>query len=398
MEKIGREFCFELTPQFLRKPTLKKIGFAVAVVAVIAALIYWWMRPDPIAVWVANAEQGPVEQTVSNTRSGTIKACRRSKLSMPMGGVVDKLLVKKGDHVAAGQLLLELWDRDRHAEVEAAQAALSAAKNSQQQICGLAARSAREAQRLHILAERKLISVDAADNADSNAAAQKSACAVAQAQINSAAAQLSMQQSQLERFELRAPFAGIVAEINGELGEYVTPSPPGVATPPAVDLIDTTCLYATAPIDEVDAAALRLGMPVKITLDAFRGREFAGKLTRIAPYVLDLEKQARTVDVDVRFDAVPADVDLLIGYSADVTIVLKSLPRVLRIPTEALFATNRVWVLDAGNKLRKRELQLGIGNFTFTEVRGGLREGERIVRSPDQPGIEDGVKAIVHAD
>lgn len=377
---------------------MKKALIVIAVVVILGALIMWRMRPDPIAVWVARAEFGPVEQTVANTRAGTIKACRRSKLSMPLGGVVDKLLVKKGDHVEAGQLLLELWNRDRYAEVEAAQAAFSAAKNSQQQICVLAERSARESQRLQSLAARKLISIDAADNAASNAAAQKGACAAAQAQSNSAAAQLDMQKALLERFQLRAPFAGVVAEINGEIGEYVTPSPPGVATPPAVDLIDTSCLYATAPIDEVDAAALKLGMPVKITLDAFRGREFAGKLTRIAPYVLDLEKQARTVDIDVRFDAVPDDVVLLIGYSADVSIVLQSLPRVLRIPSEALFETNRVWVLDADSKLHKRELQLGVGNFTFTEVRAGLQDGERIVRNPDQPGLKEGAKTVVHKD
>ncbi len=382
----------------IRKKTLKKILIAAVVVVMVVALIIWRMHPDPIEVWAGSAELGPVEQTVSNTRAGTIKACRRSKLSMPMGGVVDKLLVKKGDHVKAGQLLLELWDRDRHAEVAAAQAALSAAKSSQQQVCVLAERSAREAQRLQTLAERKLISVDAADNANSNAAAQKGACAAAQAQTNSASAQLAMQQALLERFELRAPFAGVVAEINGEIGEYVTPSPPGVATPPAVDLIDTSCLYATAPIDEVDAAALRLGMPVKITLDAFRGRDFAGKLTRIAPYVLDLEKQARTVEVDVRFDSVPNDIDLLIGYSADVTIVLKKLPHVLRIPSEALFETNHVWVLDDDNTVHKRELQLGIGNFTFTEVRAGLKAGERIVRNPDKPGLKDGAKAVVRKD
>lgn len=377
---------------------MKKILMAVAVLIVIGAVVFWKMRADPIAVWVAAAEMGSVEQTVSNTRAGTIKACRRSKLSMPMGGVVDKLLVKKGDRVEAGQLLLELWDRDRYAEMEAAQAAVSSAKNSQQQTCVLAERSGRESQRLQTLAERKLISVDAADNAVSNANAQKGACAAAQSQVTSAIAQLSMQQAVLERFQLRAPFAGVIAEINGEIGEYVTPSPPGVATPPAVDLIDTSCLYATAPIDEVDAAALRLGMPVKITLDAFRGREFAGKLTRIAPYVLDLEKQARTVDVDVRFDTVPDDVALLIGYSADVTIVLKSLPRVLRIPSEALFATNHVWILNGDNKLQKRELQLGVGNFTFTEVRSGLQEGEQVVRNPDQPGLAENARATVHRD
>ena len=377
---------------------MKKIAIVVAVVIALVLILAWRARPDPIPVLTAKADMGAVEKTVSNTRAGTIKACRRSKLSMPIGGVVDKLLVKKGDRVEAGQLLLELWARDRHAEVEAARASVSAAKNSQQQICVMAERSAREAQRQQTLAERKLISIDAADNAMSNATAQKGACAAAQAQVSSAEAQLSMQQSVLERFELRAPFAGVIAEINGELGEYVTPSPPGVATPPAVDLIDTSCLYATAPIDEVDAASLRLGMPVKITLDAFRGREFAGKLTRIAPYVLDLEKQARTVDVDVRFDAVPDDVALLIGYSADVTIVLQSLPRVLRIPSEALFATNHVWALSEDNKLQKRELQLGVGNFTFTEVRAGLKEGERIVRSPDQPGLKDGVKATVRTE
>jgi HlyD family secretion protein len=364
------------------------------VVVLLAILWAWRARPEPLQVWVTKAEFGAVEKTVSNTRAGTIKACRRSKLSMPLGGVVDKLLVQKGDRVEPGQLLLELWDRDHHASVQQAQAALNSAMHSQQQVCVMAERSARESQRLQSLAERKLISIDAADNAQSNALAQRGACAAAQAQVESARAQLATQQAVLERFQLRAPFGGVVAEINGEVGEYVTPSPPGVATPPAVDLIDTSCLYATAPIDEVDAAALRLGMPVKITLDAFRDREFSGKLTRIAPYVLDLEKQARTVDVDVRFDEVPQDVVLLIGYSADVTIVLQKTERVLRVPTEALVNGNHVWVLDTKEGvLNKRELQLGIGNFTSTEVRSGLKEGDLVVRSPDQPGISEGAKA-----
>ncbi|HSB96089.1 MAG TPA: efflux RND transporter periplasmic adaptor subunit [Spongiibacteraceae bacterium] len=375
---------------------MKKIAIVVALLVVAIILLGWRMRPDPLQVWVTKAEFGAVEQTVSNTRAGTIKACRRSKLSMPLGGVVDKLLVQKGDRVEPGQLLLELWDRDHHAEVQQAQAALNSAKHSQQQVCVMAQRSERESLRLQTLAERKLVSIDAADNAQSNALAQQGACAAAQSQIASAEAQLATQQAVLERFQLRAPFAGVVAEINGELGEYVTPSPPGVATPPAVDLIDTSCLYATAPIDEVDAAALRLGMPVKITLDAFRDRQFSGKLTRIAPYVLDLEKQARTVDVDVRFDEVPQDVILLIGYSADVTIVLKNVERVLRVPTEALVNTDNVWVLDTKKEtINKHKLQLGIGNFTFTEVRSGLQEGELVVRSPDQPGIKEGVRAEI---
>jgi HlyD family secretion protein len=78
--------------------------------------------------------------------------------------------------------------------------------------------------------------------------------------------------------------------------------------------------------------------------------------------------------------------------------VLNNLPHVLRVPSEALFNNNQVWTLDADSKLRKRELQLGIGNFTYTEVRGGLKEGELLVRSPDQPGLVDGARATTKAE
>lgn len=376
---------------------MKKTGLVVATVAVLAILVWWKTRPEPLAVWTVPVDAGPVEQTVSNTRAGTIKACRRSKLSMPVGGVVDRLLVKKGDHIREGQLMLSLWSRDREAAVAEAKAAVAGAESQAAQACVLAERAERDARRQQTLVARQLISVDAADNAQSAASAQRQACAAAQSQVEAARSQRDMQQSVLGRLQLVAPFDGVVAEINGELGEYITPSPPGVATPPAVDLIDTSCLYVTAPIDEVDAAELRLGLPVRITLDAFRGREFAGRLTRIAPYVLDLEKQARTVDVDVKFDQVPDDVALLVGYSADVTIVLKHFDRALRVPTEALVAGNKVWVLEDG-RLHSREIRTGPGNWSWTVVAGGLKVGEHIVMSPDQPGIAEGAKAAARAE
>jgi HlyD family secretion protein len=378
---------------------LKKLAIVLPVIAIAGAAIWWQTRPEPLQVWTAKAEYGQVEQTVSNTRAGTIKACRRSKLSMRMGGVVDKLEVKKGDHVEAGQLLLELWSQDQTAGVGQVKAGLDAARHSEQQACTLADRSQREYERLKTLAGRKLVSVDMVDNAQSNARAQRDGCNAAKSQVESAQAQVNMQESVLGRFQLRAPFAGVIAEINGEIGEYITPSPPGVPTPPAVDLIDTSCLYATAPIDEVDAAALKLDMPVVITLDAFRGREFHGKLTRIAPYVVDLEKQARTVDVDVKFDQVPDDVALLIGYSADVTVILDSRARVLRVPSEALISNKNLWVLDpVAGLLHKRAVKTGIGNFTFTEIAGGLNEGDIIVRSPDQPGIAEDAPAVARSE
>jgi HlyD family secretion protein len=197
---------------------------------------------------------------------------------------------------------------------------------------------------------------------------------------------------------LRAPFDGIVAEINGEIGEYLTPSPPGIPTLPAVDLIDDSCLYVTAPIDEVDASHLKVGMPGRITLDAYRGKHFDGHVRRVAPYVLALEKQARTVEVEVEFEEPQSALkegNLLVGYSADIEVVTDIREKVLRIPTSALMPGNKVLVLGDDGKLAERKIETGLSNWEFTEIRSGLKPGENVVTSLDREGVKTGARAEV---
>lgn len=201
----------------------------------------------------------------------------------------------------------------------------------------------------------------------------------------------------MERTILRAPFPGIVAEINGELGEVVTPSPVGVATLPTVDLIDTSCLFVRAPIDEIDAGAVREGLPALITLDAFPGAEYPGVVQRVAPYVLDLEKQARTVDVEVSFSNIDKAGNLLVGYSADVEIVLDARENVKRIPTEALMEDHHVYVYANGT-LEERQIEAGLENWEYTEVASGLEKGSQIVLTVDRDGLGDGVKVRPEED
>jgi HlyD family secretion protein len=197
---------------------------------------------------------------------------------------------------------------------------------------------------------------------------------------------------------LRAPFDGIVADISGELGEYATPSPPGIPTPPAVDLIDDSCMFVSAPIDEVDAANIKAGQAARITLDAIKGKSFAGKVKRIAPYVLEIEKQARTVEVEVAFDQPPATENLLVGYSADVEIVHAVHENVLRIPTQTLLSapsiqeTKRVLLYRADGILEERPVTTGLANWDHTEIISGLNEGDQIVMSLDQAGVKAGVR------
>src|SRR5262245_27426840 len=242
-----------------------KALLAVPLIAVVAIASWTWAhREHPVEVALHEVARGTVELTVSNTRAGTVKACRRSGLSMPGGGRVDALHVKEGDEVAAGQLLLELWNADRKALTAQSESQLAAATHRHDQACVEADNATREARRLHTLLERKLASQELTEAAETRARSTAFACQAAADEQKTAAAALDLNRALLEQTQLRAPFAGVVAKIEGELGEFVTPSPPGIPTPPAVDLIDYSCLYVTAPIDEVDAGRLPDGLPDRL--------------------------------------------------------------------------------------------------------------------------------------
>lgn len=379
--------------------SVKKIIVGLVVIAV-AVLAIWYMgRQPPPQVLLHTVARGTVEKTVSNTRAGTVEACRRSKLSMPSGGRVDTLLVDEGDTVENGQVLLSLWNKDRLAMQAEARARLLSARHSAEKTCVEADNAEREANRLDTLLARKLASREATELGRTKAQGSGFACQAARDEEQVAQANLDINNVLLEETYLRAPFAGIVAKINGEIGEYVTPSPPGVATPPAVDLIDYSCLYVTAPIDEVDAGELHQGLRARISLDAFRSETFAGILDRVAPYVLDLEKQARTVEIDVVFEDPAVRERLLVGYSADIDIILETHADVLRVPTEAVMEDDQVYRYNrASGTLELVSIDVGLRNWNFTEVTDKLQAGDEIVLSLDVPDLADGLEVVPRDD
>jgi HlyD family secretion protein len=374
---------------------MRRIFIIVPVILSIAATFWWFNRPQPIAVALVAVGYGKVESSVANTRAGSVEACQRTKLSPISGGRIAFLGVKKGDHVKKGQVLLKLWNDDQQAQSHLAQTQVASSQQRITEICAIADNAMREAARTAKLRAQGFVSEGAEEKVRYEAQARRAACDGARADVKQAQARVNVTKVEQNRTVLIAPFDGIVADIVGELGEYTTPSPPGVATPPAIDLIDDTCLYIEAPMDEVDAPKIHVGQFARVTLDALPGQQLAGHVKRVAPYVLAVEKQARTVDVEVALDDFKGNTannpPLLVGYSADVEIVLASHDKVLRVPTSTLQDGNKVLVyLPETKKLEQRTIKVGITNWEYTEVLDGLKQGDLIVASLEREGVKAG--------
>ena len=371
--------------------TLRPILLLVLLAALAGAGGWWLTRPKPVEVVVHEVARGTVEAMLTNTCAGEVEACQRAKMATIAGGRIEWLGVEEGDRVEAGQVLMRLWHGDLDARLAINQAQLATARQRVQEACTVADNAEREAARQAQLVKRGFVSASAEEKARTEARARRAACDTARADVATVQAQLAATETDRQRLVLVAPFAGAVASISGELGEISIPSPPGVPTPPAIDLIDDSCLYVKAPMDEIDAPKIRPGLPVRITLEAMSGTVFEGKVKRVAPYITAVEKQARTVEVDVDFVRPDEARGMLVGYSADVEIVLDSRAEVLRIPTAALREGGRVLVVD-GDTLIERTLETGVANWEFTEVLSGVVEGERVVTSLERQGVMAGAR------
>lgn len=354
------------------------VGAGVAV----AALAWWW-RPQATSVRLVEVARGDVRVTLVNTRAGTIKSCQRAGLSLPSGGVVERIAVKAGDRVAQGDLLLTLWSEDIRADLSRARAQQALGQTQREERCSEAAYYEREASRLATLLAKNLTSRTLAEQAQNLADTRRYICRASRQQERVDEALVAQVEARLAERRLLAPFAGVVAEVNSKLGEYMTPSPPGVAMPPVIDLIDDGCLYVSAPIDEVDAARLRVGQRARVLLDAMPGRDLAATVTRIAPYVKELEKQARTVEVEAVLTAPPGEVPLLIGYSADLEVEVTRATGVLRVAASSRADDGSVLRLE-GERLVRIRPRWGVENWNWIEVTEGLAAGDRLAAQPGQ--------------
>src|SRR5262245_1642770 len=370
----------------------------IIVLAIIAGIIlilrFTLFKPKPVDISAYRAARGKVEQTVTNSKAGTVKARKRANLSPEIGGRVVYLDAHEGKRVKQGQLLMKIYDTDMKASLVLAERAFDAASATMKEACVASELARKEFERNQALQREGIVSDAILDQASNQYEAARARCEAARADASRARANVDVAKAALIKTEVRAPFDGVVVQVTTELGEFVTPSPPGVPIPPVIDMLDEKGIYVEAPIDETDAAKLRTGLPVRVSLDPYPDKSFPATLTRVAPFVRDVEGQNRTVDVECEFNDRELARKLLPGTSADIEIILTSRENVIRIPAYALMEGGRVLMIEQ-NKLVARNVKTGLRNWDYVEINEGLKEGDLITTSLERAEVKEGVEVKV---
>ncbi len=349
------------------------ILWILVVLIIIIAGIYYLapaMKPS-IPVKVAPVKRGELIVSVTATTTSTIKSETETTIRTERTGRITMFSLQEGDTVKKGDLVARIDLSEEETEI----------RREIDQSRATYEEAERNYKRIEVLFEQGYIprqQVDAAKKALDIAKAQEEA-ALKKAEV-------------LKRYaNVITPVSGIVSKKMINLGEVVT------AGSPLITVIDPESIYISATIDEVDVGRIKLGQAVNIAIDAYPERIFEGLVSRVSPIVLGTRQESRTFEVRVAFKNKEDEQLVKPGMSADIEILTANLSDILYIPTQTIIDREgkKMVYVDSNSIAKLMEIEVGLSNWNYTEVRKGLTEGEKVIVTPDAPGLREGVKVRV---
>jgi HlyD family secretion protein len=351
--------------------------FWTALIAVAVVLFIALSGKKPVSVKAIELKPGELRVIVNATTTSTIKSETEVTLSAQRTGRVVKLPAKEGDLVRAGALIAQLDLAEESVQTE----------NVLMQSKATYDEAGKNLARVEDLFKKGMVAQQDLD-------ASRRAYAVAQSQYQAAAADAVVKK---DYSVIRAPFEGVIAKKTAEVGEILLPGKE------IVTIVNPDKIYVLATIDEVDVGRLKIGQAVAITVDAFPGEKFEGSIRRISPIVSGGKLETRTADVWVYFNK--RDARIKPGMSSDIEILITTLQGVLSVPSQAVIereGKKQVYVavggdLKPGSKttVKLKPVEIGITNWSYTEVTKGLSAGEFVITTPEATGLKDEAKVIL---
>ena len=361
-------------------------GFVVLVVVLRSTAC----RPRPIEVEVTTVSRGTVEDAVTNSQAGTVKARLRARVGTERAGRVAAIPHREGSRVQAGELLLLLDESTARTQLEAAGRDLEAAHAAAGAAGAAATLGRQQYERIVSLFKANLVSQGELDLAKARVESAAAELQGAQAREKRAGSAVRLGKDELNHLRVLAPFNGVVSQRMVEVGEPVVPGQP------VLEVVGLERIYVSAPLDEIDIGRVREGLPARVTLDPYRGRVWQGVVSRVSPVVNDVREQNRTLDVEVEMRPDPTAPQPKPGTSADVEIILAQRDSVLRVPTNAVIEGKRVLVIENG-KVASHDVKTGLKNWDWTEIVDGLPEGKAVITSLERQGVKPGARVVAAA-
>ena len=372
---------------------------AAVLLAGILALAFLARRGKPVEVVVVT--QGPMVQSVVTT--GRIASVARSEIASQGNARIEAILVREGDTVQAGQVLVRLRDDEATANLAQARAAVAEARGRMRLLATVqepvSTQQLAQAQAAHTLALRELERArdlfkqgfvsqsrvdDAQRSADASAAGLRAAGAqaagngangaeatLAQSRLEQALAAEKAAATRLDQLSLRARAAGTI------ISRAADPGDTAQIGRTLLTLVSGEETRIQASVDEKNLGYLKLGQTARATADAYPQRPFAATLTFIAPAV---DAQRGTVDLKLRVDKA---VDYLRpDMTVSVEIIAAQEPNALKLPSDAVRKDaqgNAFALVNRDGRAEKVALTLGLQGIGTTQVVKGLAAGDRVI-------------------
>jgi HlyD family secretion protein len=398
-----------------------RIWWGIGVLAALA-VIPIFTRPGPLKVRTTTVERGPIRSLIST--NGKVEPIQNFEAHSPAATTVKRLLVKEGDHVRQGQLLLQLNDADLRTQAARAQAQIKEAQANQSDLNTggtreelltldsqlVKARNARDTDQRNVDAYHRLQQQGAASagevkqaedalqraQADLTLLEQKkkdrySQPEVAKVQAQGAEAEAAYQAAEdaLAKSSVRAPFDGIVYSLPIKQGAYVQTG----------DLLlqegDLSQMLVRTFVDEPDIGRLATGQKIEVTWDAVPGRIWKGEVSTV-PSTVKLRVTRSVGEVTCTLDN--RDLRLLPNVNVGVTIITAEHTGVLTLQREAIrIDDTKPYVYEVvDGKLQRRGVEVSLQNLTQVEITAGLPEHAVVALSAvDSKPLSDGARVKV---
>ncbi|GGA72090.1 RND transporter [Arenimonas soli] len=321
--------------------------------------------------------------------SGLLAYLDEVNLTAELVAKVEEILVKEGDQVEKGQLLLRLDPETYRNAIEREQASQRQGQISiERQRLALALAETRLKRGEELLGRQMIGQADFDDLRNARDLARVELRST-QESLRRAEAILSEAREQLQKTDIRAPIAGTIVALPIKVGETAIPSTMSLAGASLMKIADTSAIQAELKVDEADIARIRLGQQAEVVAAAHQDTPLQGTVAQIAlAPSLEPGSQGRSYQVDVLLD-VPEDLGLRSGMSARADIFLGDGGKTLAVPVEAVVTEESedgqvkrfVWI-DRDGSARKVEVETGLSDDRWEAVASGLEAGDRVIVGP----------------